>query len=251
MAFFVPPKAAFVFPSSSVSTVHTCVAAMRKLTFVTGNQNKLRETRSIIEVAFGKPDDVPFTLVAEKIDLPEMQGTPEEIAYEKCLAAARHVKGPVVGALFLLRVSTLPACSVLTATRFVTLLFTQITEDTCLCFNALGGMPGPYIKHFLEPLGPSGLVKMLAGFDDQSGYAQCTFAYCSGVPGEKPKIFAGKKNGTIVAPRVGTGFGWDPIFQPDGFDETFAEMDKSVKGKISHRFLALEKLIAFLKEQTS
>lgn len=111
-------------------------------------------------------------------------------------------------------------------------------------------MPGPYIKHFLEPLGPSGLVKMLAAFDDKSGYAQCTFAYCSGVPGEEPQVFVGKKSGTIVPPRVTSGFGWDPIFQPDGFSETFAEMDKSVKGKISHRFLALEKLIAFLKTES-
>lgn len=88
---------------------------MGKLTFVTGNQNKLRETRSIIEVAFGnKPDDVPFSLVAEKIDLPEMQGSPEEIAYEKCLAAARQVKGPVVGCSFLSYVFHLPVRSVLT-----------------------------------------------------------------------------------------------------------------------------------------
>lgn len=110
-------------------------------------------------------------------------------------------------------------------------------------------MPGPYIKDFLTRLGPSDLHRMLAGFEDKSGYAQCTFAYSSGEPGVEPLVFTGKKPGTIVAPRGGTAFGWDPIFQPEGFEQTFAEMDKAVKSSISHRYLALQKLIAYLKEQ--
>ena len=60
------------------------------------------------------------------MDLPEYQGTPQEVATSKCLEAARQVKGPV------------------------------LVEDTSLCFNALGGMPGPYIKWFLKSIGPSG-----------------------------------------------------------------------------------------------
>ena len=55
-----------------------------------------------------------------------------------------------------------------------------MTEDTSLCFNALGGLPGPYIKWFLEKLGHDGLNRMLAGFDDKTAYAQCIFAYSSG-----------------------------------------------------------------------
>ena len=65
--------------------------------------------------------------MSEKIDLPEYQGEPSEIAIAKCKEAARHVKGPVM------------------------------TEDTSLCFNALGGMPGPYIKWFLDKIKPEGL----------------------------------------------------------------------------------------------
>jgi inosine triphosphate pyrophosphatase len=53
-------------------------------------------------------------------------------------------------------------------------------EDTCLCFNAYKGLPGPYIKWFLEKLGHDGLNKMLVGFDDHSAYAQCTYAYTPG-----------------------------------------------------------------------
>ncbi len=77
-------------------------AAMRTITFVTGNENKLRETRRILEAAFlQKSKTVPFTLVAEKIDLPEIQGSPEEIAFAKCRAAAEQVRGPVVSSAVL------------------------------------------------------------------------------------------------------------------------------------------------------
>ena len=65
-------------------------------------------------------------VVCQDIDLPEYQGTPEEVVRAKCTLAAQHIKGPVV------------------------------VEDTSLCFNALGGMPGPYIKWFLKEIGPAG-----------------------------------------------------------------------------------------------
>lgn len=71
-----------------------------------------------------------FQLIAQDIDLPEYQGEPEEIVKAKCALAAEHIKGPV------------------------------IVEDTSLCFNALGGMPGPYIKWFLQKVGPSGMKSM-------------------------------------------------------------------------------------------
>ena len=55
-----------------------------------------------------------------------------------------------------------------------------VVEDTCLCFNAMKGLPGPYIKWFLQSIGPEGLHKMLAGFDDHSAYAMATLAYTDG-----------------------------------------------------------------------
>jgi len=51
-----------------------------------------------------------------------------------------------------------------------------------------------------------------------------------------------------VEPRGDNTFGWDPIFNPDGFDETYSQMDKSIKNKISHRYNSLKQLIQFLKE---
>lgn len=182
----------------------------KPIVFVTGNANKLKEVLMILGEAFeGK-------VISQNIDLPEFQGEPDEICVAKCEEAAKHIKGSV------------------------------IIEDTCLGFNALGGMPGPYIKWFLQPLGPAGLHKMLNGFEDKSAFALCTFAYSSGIPGEKVKLFHGRTEGTIVSPRGPPDFGWDPCFQPNGFDRTYAEMSKEEKNAISHRSKALQALKEFL-----
>ncbi|KAI8342293.1 inosine triphosphate pyrophosphatase [Chlamydoabsidia padenii] len=177
----------------------------KKLVFVTGNKNKLAEVQAIFK-------DV-IDIDSHKVDLPELQGTSQDIAAQKCKMAADILQGPC------------------------------ITEDTCLCFNALNGLPGPYIKWFHESIGLEGLNKMLVGFDDKTGYALCTIAYCEG-PGHEPIIFEGKTEGNIVPPRGPPAFGWDPVFEPHGFDQTYAEMPKEVKNTISHRFRALEKVKA-------
>ncbi|XP_029818143.1 inosine triphosphate pyrophosphatase [Manacus vitellinus] len=157
----------------------------------------------------------------DEIDLPEYQGEPDEISVQKCREAARQVQGPV------------------------------IVEDTCLCFNALGGLPGPYIKWFLEKLKPEGLYKLLAGFEDKSAYALCTFAFSSGNPEEPVRLFKGQTHGLIVEPRGPRDFGWDPCFQPDGYNQTYAELPKAVKNSISHRYRALSELSAFFLQSNS
>ena len=119
-----------------------------------------------------------------------------------------------------------------------------LVEDTSLCFIALGGLPGIYIKWFLEKCGHDGLNRMLAGFEDKSAYAQCIFAYSPG-GGQEPLLFVGRTQGRIVPARGDNQFGWDPIFEPsDAVCEghTYATMSKEVKNKISHRFRALDKL---------
>mmetsp|Transcript_6441 Transcript_6441/g.7368 ORF Transcript_6441/g.7368 Transcript_6441/m.7368 type:complete len:209 (+) Transcript_6441:110-736(+) len=194
------------------------------ITFVTGNVKKLEEVRRILGLGVEKRDAegeakeiLNFDLCNEKLDLPELQGEPEEVAKEKCKLAVEQMttKGPVM------------------------------VEDTSLCYNALGGLPGVYIKWFLEKTGHSGLNNLLHAYEDKSAYAQCIFAYTAGV-GEPIHTFVGKTEGVIVPARGPTDFGWDPIFQPAGFNETYAEMDKSVKNSISHRYRALAKLREFL-----
>nr|CAB3257425.1 inosine triphosphate pyrophosphatase [Phallusia mammillata] len=183
----------------------------KAITFVTGNKNKLKEVTSILR----GNDKIEVTSVS--IDLPEYQGEADDVSKFKCKEAAKQLKGPV------------------------------LIEDTCLCFNAMGGLPGPYIKWFLTKLGPEGIYKMLDGWEDKSAYALCTFAYCSG-NSDDVILFRGKCDGTIVPPRGPRTFGWDPCFLPNGYDTTYAEMDLEIKNKISHRGLALQELQSFFSK---
>lgn len=91
----------------------------------------------------------------------------------------------------------------------------------------------------MDKVGPEGLFKMLAGFENKSASAVCTFAYTSG-ENDEVKLFQGKTEGTIVDPRGPRDFGWDPCFQPNGFQQTYAELPKDVKNSISHRFKAVD-----------
>ncbi|XP_054900594.1 inosine triphosphate pyrophosphatase [Poeciliopsis prolifica] len=176
--------------------------ARKTVVFVTGNAKKLEEVVHILG------DKFPYKIVSKKIDLPEFQGEPDEICIQKCEEAARQVDGPVM------------------------------VEDTCLCFRALGGLPGPYIKWFLKKLKPRGLYTLLAGFEDKSAWALCTFGFSAGKD-EPVQLFRGKIEGMIVEPRGPPDFGWDPCFEPDGYDKTYAELPKEVKNSMSHRYLAL------------
>eukprot|EP00828_Plagiopyla_frontata_P018747 TRINITY_DN239_c0_g1_i2.p1 TRINITY_DN239_c0_g1~~TRINITY_DN239_c0_g1_i2.p1 ORF type:complete len:122 (-),score=23.08 TRINITY_DN239_c0_g1_i2:93-458(-) len=115
-------------------------------------------------------------------------------------------------------------------------------------YNALKGLPGPYIKWFLEKLGHEGLNKLLAGYEDKSAYAQCIFAYVAeGM--KEPVVFVGQTQGKIVTARGPNSFGWDPIFEPEGYDQTYSELSKEIKNKISHRYKALAALIEYFQKK--
>ncbi|CAA2968475.1 inosine triphosphate pyrophosphatase [Olea europaea subsp. europaea] len=184
------------------ATGRAAAALLQPVTFVTGNAKKLEEVRAILG------NSIPFRSL--KLDLPELQGEPEDISKEKARIAAKETctHGPV------------------------------LVEDTCLCFSALKGLPGPYIKWFLEKIGHEGLNNLLMAYEDKSAYALCVFSLSLG-PNADPITFLGKTVGKIVPPRGPKDFGWDPIFQPDGYDQTYAEMPKEEKNKISHRSRAL------------
>lgn len=181
--------------------------AQRNITFVTGNAKKLEELRAILG------DSFPLEIISHKLDLPELQGEVDEVSIKKCQEAAKRLKRPV------------------------------LVEDTSLCFNALKGLPGPYIKWFLEKLEPEGLYKLLTGWEDKSAVAVCTFAYCpADCDDTDVLLFQGRTNGNIVSPRGKRDFGWDCVFQPDGYAETYAELPTEKKNLISHRFKALDKM---------
>lgn len=176
------------------------------ITFVTGNANKLKEVQALLGA----------DVTNKNVDLEEVQGSYEHIISHKALAAAEDIKGPVM------------------------------VEDTALEFGAFGQeLPGPYIKWFLKQLHPEGLVKLLAGFENKSATAVCTVGYCEG-PGAPVRIFQGRTQGSAVTPRGPQTFGWDCIFEPEGYNQTYAEMPKDEKNKISHRGKAMKEFREFL-----
>ena len=77
-----------------------------------------------------------------------------------------------------------------------------VVEDTSLQFQALGGMPGPYIKWFQDRLGSDGLWKILMAYEDKTATAVCTLAFCP-YPHADPVLFTGVTKGRIVEPVEG------------------------------------------------
>lgn len=94
-------------------------------------------------------------------------------------------------------------------------------------------------KWFLQKIGHEGLNNLLMAYEDKTAYAMCIFSLALG-PNAEPMTFVGKTQGRIVPARGPNDFGWDPIFQPHGYDQTYAEMPNEEKHKISHRGKALE-----------
>lgn len=101
---------------------------------------------------------------------------------------------------------------------------------------------GDQSKWFLDKLGKDDLPKLLAGFEDKTGYAMTIFAYLESEDAQ-PLLFVGKTDGSIVAPRGGARFGWDPNFEETSTKKTYAEMDRDEKNTLSHRGKAARKMI--------
>src|SRR3989344_8485655 len=107
-----------------------------------------------------------------------------------------------------------------------------IVEDTSLYFQVLKGLPGPLIKWFMKTIGNEGLYKIAESFGNSSAEAKRIIVY-SDAQGNI-SFFEGNIKGTIVSPR-GEGFGWDPIFQPEGYPKTFGELPPEAKNSFSMR----------------
>ena len=98
-------------------------------------------------------------------------------------------------------------------------------------------------------MGPEGLSRLLAGFEDKGATALCTLALCEG-PGLAVTLLQGRTEGRVVAPRGPDTFGWDPVFEPhEGGGLTYAEMTAERKNQISHRARAVELLAQHLAKQ--
>ncbi len=132
----------------------------------------------------------------------------------------------------------------------------SLADDSGLCVEALDGAPGIYSARWAgekkdfnaataritEELRHKGLE-----IEGARAYFICVLALSS--PHEKVKIFEGEVHGYLTFPARGKhGFGYDPIFIPDGYEMTFGEMEPSAKHAISHRFIAFQKFVDYLKK---
>ncbi len=118
-----------------------------------------------------------------------------------------------------------------------------IVEDTSLVFDAWNGLPGLLVKWYLGSVGDRGVWQMLHSFPNKRASAVCTIGYCNG---EKIEFFQWVTTGIVVEPTIGTDFGRDALFQPDGYDKTFAHMSKEEKNAVSHRGKAMKMLEKFM-----
>lgn len=199
---------------------------MKKIVFATNNQHKLQEVRHILGDSF---EVLSLEDIGCHEDIPETGTTLQENALQKAWYVFRKYE------------------------------ISCFADDTGLEVEALDGEPGVYSARYageghdseanmtklLEKLGENNnrkarfrtvfaLIKMIGG----------PYAYCV-------SFYQGIINGEITRERSGCeGFGYDPIFRPDGYDKTFAELGPEIKDKISHRAIATQKLADYLSGRT-
>jgi len=180
---------------------------MKDITFVTGNKKKVAEMERILGIE----------LTHQAVDVSEVQSLDlEEVVTQKAKAAYKEIGTPV------------------------------IVEDTSLTFNALGKLPGTFIKFFAQELDYVGLCELLDHKEDRSAVVRACIALYDG---HTLKTFTGECEGTIAnIPHAGEGFGFDCIFIPEGYGKTWSEMDNEVKDSMSHRSRAVQKLSTYLEK---
>ena len=127
-------------------------------------------------------------------------------------------------------------------------------DDTGLEVRALGGAPGVYSARYAGGPGHDSEANMAKLLDELRPFtdrkARFRTAICLILENaSQPAVFEGVVSGEITTERHGSeGFGYDPVFRPDGYAETFAQLGHEVKNKISHRALAVRKLVDYLTD---
>lgn len=189
-----------------------------ELVFATGNLHKLKEVKALL------PPEISLLSLKDlecEEDIPETGHTIQENA----LIKARYISD-----------------------KFGMNCF---ADDTGLEVEALGGRPGVYSARFAGPHAQSedNILKLLTelkGYDNRKARFRTVIAMYLD---SKEYVFEGIIEGQITEDLQGEkGFGYDPVFLPDGYSKTFAEMSEAEKNAISHRAIAVGKLVEFLKK---
>ena len=191
-----------------------------RLCFATNNPNKLSEVQSLLNGVF---EIVGLKDIGCSEDIPETADTIEG----NSLLKAQYV-----------------------ASRYKIACF---ADDTGLEVNSLGGEPGVYSARYagLPVDGQKNINKLLSNLSSQTDRSARFKTVVTLILNGQIKQFEGIVQGQITKELQGTGgFGYDPIFVPQGYQVTFAEMSKEEKNRISHRGLAVEKLVNHLKSIT-
>ncbi|MDR0823664.1 MAG: non-canonical purine NTP diphosphatase [Prevotella sp.] len=191
----------------------------RKLVFATNNAHKLEEVREVVGDNFE-------ILSLNDISCHEDIDEPGETLQENALIKARYVKEKYGYDCF--------------------------GDDTGLEVAALNGAPGVYSARYAggdhdAKANMKKLLKELDGITDRKAQFRTVIALI--LNGEE-HLFEGKIEGVIISEEKGdSGFGYDPVFQPDGYTQTFAQLGMDIKNDISHRALATKALCEFLKKK--
>lgn len=186
-----------------------------RLVIATHNQGKLAELRSLLG------SHIPEITSAGELGLPE----PAE-------DGTTFIENALIKAHAAAKASGLPA----------------LADDSGLCINALNGAPGVITADWTKRgmAGITELVEQMGTAADRGAQSVCVLALA--YPDGRSEVFEGKVEGTIVWPARGeNGFGYDPVFMPNGHSRVYGEMTREEKSTLSHRRKALDLFMAYLE----
>ena len=185
---------------------------VKTIKFITSNAHKFEEFMSRVE------PDFPYIFEHYKMKYPEIQADSTfEIAVQSAATVMTYVNPP-----FLL-------------------------EDSGLFVGSLGGFPGPYSSYIYQTIGWRGIISLMVDDDDRAARFYSVLVYVD--EDRSINVFRGKVGGTIARDGRGEGgFGFDPIFVPEGYSKTFGEMGEE-KNSISHRSNSVRKSLEYLRSK--
>ncbi|MES2703313.1 MAG: RdgB/HAM1 family non-canonical purine NTP pyrophosphatase [Bacteroidota bacterium] len=192
---------------------------MHQLVIASNNEGKIREIKAMVDnIELLSLKDIEFT-----DDIPEPYHTFEENA----LAKASHIHKVSGKNVF--------------------------ADDSGICVNALHGEPGVESAHYSgsrdDEQNLQKVLTQLAGADDRTAYYKAVICL---IWDSEVYYFEGICEGAIIEQKRGNGgFGYDPIFVPQGYDKTFAELPLDIKNTISHRGKAVKKMTDWLRDKTA